>query len=593
MPDITSQSSTNAADSMFSLNIPKAGEEPSVDSIAVSPPLAPVGEDEISVYTMPKEFVGAKGKKRKTDSEAAEGDIRPKGAPSNSRTKLIIGVVILVLLMSAGGLAGYFLLKERRADISPLSPQPPSSPPVVEELEIEPPSNEEPPVVEEPQGEEVQPPQDLSTILSGDLIQKPVVSYNDRGMKTTEAVLSLEKEQNVNYALITINEHIVSEKPEYFAYVAGQPYEIQLRGETPKSRGVLTITYSEELLSTLDIIPADLRIGYLPFSRLKETLYRQRGESSNAVVVSDDDDGLLNELTVQEDEDGESNEEMIDDSISEEEEIDAVPEEQDGSAEDIGGEEASGAASVLVWDILKAQDLDDDIRSISSVLEEVHDGIYAIVPQNVDNLIDLPEEPEETPPSPISEEIVPAADLDGDDLSDREELLYGTSPLSPDSDGDGYTDGLEVVNLYSPARGNSLRLKEDSQFLQYSNIALGYSFLKPAQFTLAELSQNKPGDVIMTSSEKEAIVMGVQENPNEMTLSEWLVSISPAISVADFESFTTSGGLLALAAPQKTTYYIALPASRAVLVLSYTSPREYSYTTTVRMIVESVSVNDQ
>ncbi|MCF7860138.1 thrombospondin type 3 repeat-containing protein [Patescibacteria group bacterium] len=42
-------------------------------------------------------------------------------------------------------------------------------------------------------------------------------------------------------------------------------------------------------------------------------------------------------------------------------------------------------------------------------------------------------------------------DSDFDGLSDYEEVrVYGTNPLNPDTDGDGYTDGDEVKNGYNP-----------------------------------------------------------------------------------------------------------------------------------------------
>ncbi|MBN8246513.1 MAG: DUF1800 family protein, partial [Verrucomicrobia bacterium] len=46
-------------------------------------------------------------------------------------------------------------------------------------------------------------------------------------------------------------------------------------------------------------------------------------------------------------------------------------------------------------------------------------------------------------------------DLDTDGLGNRDEFLHGTNPRVPDSDGDGFRDGLEVAEGSSPSRSGS------------------------------------------------------------------------------------------------------------------------------------------
>lgn len=43
-------------------------------------------------------------------------------------------------------------------------------------------------------------------------------------------------------------------------------------------------------------------------------------------------------------------------------------------------------------------------------------------------------------------------DSDQDGLSDEEEKMYGTNPNNPDTDGDGYSDGVEVRSGYDPLK---------------------------------------------------------------------------------------------------------------------------------------------
>jgi len=53
----------------------------------------------------------------------------------------------------------------------------------------------------------------------------------------------------------------------------------------------------------------------------------------------------------------------------------------------------------------------------------------------------------------------PDSDLDG--LNDcNEESVYHTDRFNPDTDGDGYKDGEEVSNGYSPVYGGNLKMNE-------------------------------------------------------------------------------------------------------------------------------------
>lgn len=46
--------------------------------------------------------------------------------------------------------------------------------------------------------------------------------------------------------------------------------------------------------------------------------------------------------------------------------------------------------------------------------------------------------------------LLSPTDKDNDQLDDLQEVVYGTNPLNPDTDGDGYLDGEEIQNGYNP-----------------------------------------------------------------------------------------------------------------------------------------------
>lgn len=51
-------------------------------------------------------------------------------------------------------------------------------------------------------------------------------------------------------------------------------------------------------------------------------------------------------------------------------------------------------------------------------------------------------------------------DTDNDGLSDNWEAFYYTDPKNPDTDGDGYLDGSEIANGYSPHAGEGTQLHQ-------------------------------------------------------------------------------------------------------------------------------------
>lgn len=105
---------------------------------------------------------------------------------------------------------------------------------------------------------------------------------------------------------------------------------------------------------------------------------------------------------------------------------------------------------------------------------------------------------EKTDLSSETEKLTLAKDSDNDGLTDVEEGLWGTDPLKEDTDGDKYSDGHEVENLYSPIKagsGNDAKLTSSSLVKNYTNNKFGYSLLYPSSWTVEDLKNN--GEEVM------------------------------------------------------------------------------------------------
>ena len=80
------------------------------------------------------------------------------------------------------------------------------------------------------------------------------------------------------------------------------------------------------------------------------------------------------------------------------------------------------------------------------------------------------------------------SDDDNDGLSDAQELIHGTHPLTHDSDGDGIIDGVEVEHLYDPLNANNFPVKND--------FGIG-RFIPATHRVIDSRNINSIGDVVM------------------------------------------------------------------------------------------------
>lgn len=111
-----------------------------------------------------------------------------------------------------------------------------------------------------------------------------------------------------------------------------------------------------------------------------------------------------------------------------------------------------------------------------------------------------PAAPEVSAPTLIFPRIVlvDTADLDADELTDFEEELFSSDVGVWDSDGDGFYDGMELANLYDPARTSPARLIDSGSVLEYVSPQFNYRLYYPAAWQAADVDAS--GEQVLLSA---------------------------------------------------------------------------------------------
>lgn len=190
----------------------------------------------------------------------------------------------------------------------------------------------------------------------------------------------------------------------------------------------------------------------------------------------------------------------------------------------------------------------------------------APAPEPVSEEVPPPEEeappPEEAVPPEPQPEPVPTAptgapDADNDGLSDAEEALYGTSAQSVDSDGDGYSDSVEVINLYNPAGFKPTKLIEAGLVKEFAVDGESPStLLYPSKWEALPMAQD-PGHVIV-SPEGQEIDLTSFLNAEGKSVLDYYLSSDATVSPSQVQPFYTKSGLEGVRSPDGLKAYVSI-----------------------------------
>lgn len=181
---------------------------------------------------------------------------------------------------------------------------------------------------------------------------------------------------------------------------------------------------------------------------------------------------------------------------------------------------------------------------------------------------------------------IDTGDLDNDELTDAEEELLTIDPGLSDTDGDGYYDGLEVLNLYNPNGLAPVKIIDSGLVREYVNPRWRYRIYYPAAWQLGEVDA-EANQIIISGAEGDFIEVRVFPKESDALFSDWFVGAVPGEPFSDYEPVANRFGIEGFV---RLDYLAAFyPADTAVFALLYhqAQPGAVSFRRVMAMTVQS------
>jgi hypothetical protein len=186
----------------------------------------------------------------------------------------------------------------------------------------------------------------------------------------------------------------------------------------------------------------------------------------------------------------------------------------------------------------------------------------------------------------ITTPLTKTTDSDGDGLTDVEETLYQTNASLPDTDNDGYIDGLELEKGYNPTGEGTL--ESASLVKKYISDELKFNILYPATW-LATGGSGEIKTVTFESNQDDFIQISTQENSQKLSVRNWYAQLVPGTNQSSLEDVVVSDlpGIYSL---DKANVYVA--AGDKIYILTYSAGLKTSvdFLATFAMMRQSLSI---
>lgn len=189
-------------------------------------------------------------------------------------------------------------------------------------------------------------------------------------------------------------------------------------------------------------------------------------------------------------------------------------------------------------------------------------------------------------------------DTDKDELTNEEEKLYGTKADLPDTDGDGYADGIEIKAGYDPQNGvSSTRLANNTTLAtKYTDSKVKYTILYPASWITETLPESGSSEVLFTPSTLDTagqfVSVVVEDNSTGLTAMDWYLDQVEA-QESDIEEIENFDGVKGVKSLDGQTVYYANHNYIYSISYRFGNSAELHFSTTFEMMAKSFTIPNQ
>lgn len=183
-------------------------------------------------------------------------------------------------------------------------------------------------------------------------------------------------------------------------------------------------------------------------------------------------------------------------------------------------------------------------------------------------------------------QLVRAIDIDADDLSDLEEEYFSTDSGTADTDEDGYFDGLEIRNLYSPRAAAPARLIDSGLVQEYVHPQLQYRLYVPNNWDVSAVDASGDQTLISAISGDYVEVLVVPKQFGE-PFTDWFAREATAQRFNDISEKTNRFSIPFFTRQDGLVAYIEDEAVVYVLLYRSADERQIRFGEIMEMMVQS------